>query len=150
MSAITFEQIEHRTESSLALAIWAKQASATVLAFLVCNTILGILSSTLKDLDGSLTTENLDGFTDEQLRDLALKLKELVPRLKELCLQVESPAANRILYTPFVEGVCKATDNLDSSLEDISFALRPDFHDAVSSAINGLGLKADSIAAVQH
>lgn len=149
-AAITFEQIEDRAEDSLALTIWAKRASDTALAVVVGNTLVAILSVSLKKFDRVLATEALERLSQEQLKELAGKLKELLPRLTRLCSELRSIQKYKLLVPSLINSVCETTENLESVLENISFALRPDFHNAVSSAIDRLGVGAETSATVSH
>jgi len=149
-ACITFEQIEDRAENSLALAIWAKRVSATALAFVVGNGLMAFLATSLKNLDQVLTTEALERFSPEQLRDLASKLKELLPRLTRLCAGIQSSPMNKLLLPGLIKDICETAENLESALENIQFALRPEFHDAVSSAIDRLRLGAETSASMSR
>lgn len=149
-ACIPFEKIEDRAENTLALTIWAKRASQTALAVVAGNLILTVLSANLKTLDKLLTTETLERLSPEQLRDLSAKLKELVPRLQDLCLKVQSTPAKRILLSHLVNSVCEGTENLESTLENISFALRPGFNDTVASAIDRIRTKAEASVTLSY
>jgi hypothetical protein len=146
----TFDQIENRTESTLALVIWAKRASDTTLAVVAGNMLLALLSHYLRRLDEVLSTKVLEQFSNEQLADLATKLKELLSRLVPLCSRIESSHAQKFLLPHLVSRVCKSTEDLESTLENISFALRPEFRDVISAAIDKLGLKAEAREVMSH
>jgi len=118
------------------------------LAAVVGNMFLAILSANLKGLHGVLTTEALEKFSPDQLKELSVKLKELMPRFTRLCSEIESSDMKKILLQNLVSSVSESTEDLDSVLENINFSLRPDFQDAISSAIDRLRLGAEASATV--
>jgi len=142
-ACIPFEQIEDRAETSLAWAIWARRASQTAFATIAGNILLAILAASLKNLDGSLTTEALEQLPPDRLRDISVKLKELLLRLTSLCSAIESSTAGKIFVSSLVNDVCETTKNLESVSENIQFALRPEFKSAMESAIDRLRLGAE-------
>jgi hypothetical protein len=148
-ASITFEQIEERAETSLAWAIWAKRASATALSVVVGNAFLAVLAGSLKSLDQALTTEALEKLSPEQLKDLSVKLKELLPRLNSLCGDVKTEHLRKFFFTGLVNQVCEAAEDLESAHETIRFALRPDFNSTLTSAIERLKLGAENSASTK-
>jgi len=142
-ACIPFEQIEDRAESSLAWAIWARRASQTAFATVAGNILLAILSASLRNLDGCLTTEALEQLSPERLREIGVRLKELLLRLTGLCSAIESSSGTRIFIRSLVSDVCETAKNLESVSENIDFALRPEFKSAMESAIDRLRLGAE-------
>jgi hypothetical protein len=144
-ACVPFETVENRADDSLALTIWAKRASSNALAAVVGNALFAALAFSLNRLERVLTTEALEQFSEDQLRELSTKLKELMPRLARLCSEIESNhIAKKLLLRDLVKNVCESTENLDSALENINFALRPEFNAAISSAITRLRLGAEA------
>jgi hypothetical protein len=145
-ACITFEQIENRTENSLALAIAAKRASQNALAAVTGNAILLLLAASLRNLVEALSTESLERMTEGQLNALSVRLGELLPRMKALCSAINRTHSRRLLWPTLVSTVRDTTEELESVLENIRFALRPDFQHAINSAVGRLNIAERSTA----
>ncbi len=144
---ITFEQIESRAESTLALAIHVRRAKENVLAHTVLLPLLAYLNRELNKLITALKTPSVETCNDEQLVELADLLKQIHAFLGKLLLGAEQSNLYRFkaVQKRFkrIEDRC---EDLESIIENIHLAVNPTFHKVVSSALAQLNVKIDENA----
>src|SRR5215469_13062789 len=144
---ITFEEIESRAESTLALAIYARRAKENVLAHTVLLPLLAYLNRELGKLTLALKTPSIETWNDEQLAELADLLKQIHAFLGKLLLGAEQSNLYRFkaVQKQFkrIEDRC---EDLESIVENIHLATNPTFHKVVSSALAQLNVGVDENA----
>ena len=138
---ITLDQIESRTATSLALAIYARRLRDGFLALTVGFPILTLLNLRLSQLKTPLRSGALDSLSDEQLNEVAGLLKQLNASLVRIG-QNEELRSQSILTKSLAE-IEEYVEDFDSILENIYLSLSPDFHRVVSLAISRLGLEVE-------
>jgi hypothetical protein len=148
---ITFEDIESRAESSVALAIHARHIKDGLLAHTVGYLVFSVLAYKVNDLSSRLQTPVLEKCNDAQLSELADLLKQLVVRLVRITTQAEESDLERyaILRKP-LQRIENSIEEFDSIIENVYLAINPDFHKAVSSAIDKLHLGVEESATLQR
>jgi len=144
---ITFEQIESRAESTLALAIYARRAKENVLAHTVLLPLVAFLNRELDKLTTALKTPAVETCNDEQLTEIADLLKQIHTFLGKLLFGAEQSNLYRFkaVRKQFkrIEDRC---EDLESIIENIHLAINPTFHKVVSSALAQLNVGADENA----
>lgn len=148
---ITFEDLEYRAESTVALAIHARHIKDGVLAHTVGYVVLAILSRKVSDLNRHLRTPELEKCTDEQLSELADLLKQLNARLVRIVSQVRQADAHRFaIVERQLAKLENAIEDLESIIENVYLAINPEFRTVVSSAIQKLGIGVEERAALSR
>jgi len=148
---ITFEDLESRTESTVALAIHARHIKDGILAHTVGYLLLAVLSRKVANLNKHLRTPELEKCTDEQLSNLADLIKQLIARLAKIVSHIRQSDVNN--FTIVERQLDKIEDNiedLESIVENIYLAVNPEFHNVVSSAIRKLGIGVEERATLSH
>lgn len=146
---ITFEEIESRAASTLALAIYARRAKEHVLAHTVLLPLVAYLNRELNKLTIALKTPSVETCNDQQLVELANLLKYIHAFLGKLLLGAEQSNVYRFkaVQRQFkqIEDRC---EDLESIIENIHLAINPAFHKVVSSALAQLDVRVDENAAL--
>lgn len=148
-SCITFEEIESRAESTLALAIYARRAKEHVLANTVLLPLLAYLNRELDKLTTALKTPSVEKCNDEQLVELADMLKQVHAFLGKLLLGAEQSNLYRFkAVRKQFKRIEDRSEDLESIIENIHLAVNPAFHKVVSSALAQLNVGVDENAAL--
>jgi len=144
---ITFEEIESRAESTLALAIHARRAKENVLAHTILFPLLVFLNRKLNELTHGLSVASLEKCNDEQLREVADLLKQVHVWLEKLLLGAEQSEMYRfkVIQKQF-KRIANGCEDLESIVENIHLAINPTFHKVVSSALAQLTVGVDENA----
>jgi len=145
-ACITLDQIEARTATSVALAIYARRVQDTFVSIAVGKPLLGLLNLRLNQLKTPLRSGFLEKLSDEQLAEVAGLLKNLNACLLRLA-EDERLRTNYYLKSG-IERIRENREDFESILENIYLTLDPGFHKAVSSAIDKLNLGVDDRAAM--
>lgn len=145
-ACITLDQIEARTATSVALAIYVRRVQATFVAIAVGKPLLGLLNIRLNQLKAPLRSGVLNQLSDDELREVAGLLKNLNSCLLRLA-EDNKPFANHYLRSG-IEKIKESREDFESILENIYLALDPGFHKAVSSAIDKLNIGVEERAAM--
>ena len=143
---ITFDEIESRTESTVALAIYARQVQAGFWAYAIGVPLLHILNTRLDDLKASLDTAFLNKLNDEQMIELSDLLKQLHSRLE----RIVSTQSQFKHVKKNLERIEDSAEDLESIVENIHLAVNQGFHKVVSSAISNLNVEAGESATMSH
>lgn len=148
-SCITFEEIESRAASTLALAIYARRAKEHVLAHTVLLPLVAYLNRDLNKLTIALKTPSVEACNDQQLVELANLLKYIHAFLGKLLLGAEQSNAYRFkaVQRQF-KRIDDRREDLESIIENIHLAINPTFHKVVSSALAQLDVRVDENAAL--
>lgn len=144
---ITFEELESRTESSVALAIHARHVKDSVFAYTLGYFLLSFLASKVSDLRDRLKTPNLEKCNDEQLTELAELLKQLARWLSKLTDDAATVGLrNFIVLRKPLKRIEECADDFESIVENIYLAINPEFHTVATSAIDKLSAGAEDCA----
>jgi len=143
---ITLDQIESRTATSVALAIYAKRVRDGFVTVTLRKPLLALLNFRLNQLKKPLQAGALEGLAPEQLNEVAGLLKQLNSCL--LRLTEDSEIRSHKGLKSAVKSIEESIEDFESILENIYLALDPAFHGAVSSAIERLKLGVEERAAV--
>lgn len=146
---ITFEEIESRAASTLALAIYARRAKEHVLAHTVLLPLVAYLNRDLNKLTLALKTPSVEACNDQQLVELANLLKYIHAFLGKLVLGAEQSNVYRFkaVQRQF-KRIDDRREDLESIIENIHLAINPTFHKVVSSALAQLDVRVDENAAL--
>lgn len=144
---ITFEEIESRAESTLALAIHVRRAKENVFAHTVLLPLVVYLNRELNKLTIALKTPSVETYNDEQLVELAALLKQIHAFLGKLLLGAEQSNVYRFkaVQRQF-ERIEDRCEDLESIIENIHLAINPTFHKVVSSALAQLSVRDENAA----
>jgi hypothetical protein len=141
----TFDQIESRTATSVALAIYSRRVRDSIVAIALGNPLLKVLNLRLSQLKIPLRCGALEKFSPEQLSEVAVLLKSLNASLRRL----DDSGFNSHRYVRAqLDKVAENVDDFESILENIYLALDPGFKKAVSSAISKLNIGVEESAAM--
>jgi hypothetical protein len=137
----TFEEIESRAESTMAVAIFARQARDGLLAYTIGAPLLHFLVAKLDSLYRDLRTASLDTCDEKQLHEIADALRDLDKVLLKLVDAGRDSRLNSFRTLRNLLAKIEArTEDLESIIENINLAANPAFHKVVSSAIEKLEL----------
>jgi hypothetical protein len=145
-SCIALDQIQSRTATSMALAIYARRVREGFFAFTCGRPLLFFLVSRVNQLNASLRSGALEKLSDEQLREVAGLLKQLHVYLVRLS-QDERVNGYWVMKSS-LRSIQESAEDLESIIENIFLSLDPGFHKAVSSATEKLKLGAEERAAM--
>lgn len=148
-ATLTFEQIESRADSTVAWAIHARRVRDGVFACVICAPLVLIVKAKLHDLTRHLSSDVLEGLTDEQARKLADLLQQLSVRLTEINTALRDTGLCRFrILSAVLEKMESSHDDVDSIIENLRLSLNKDFRGAVSSAIDQLKIGVENRAPV--
>ena len=142
----TFDQIESRTATSVALAIYARRVRDGIVAVSLGKPLLKVLNFRLVQLKLPLRHGALDSFSTGQLTEFAGLLRNL--NICLLRLAEDTDVQSHSLLRSDIETVKEHVEDFESILESIYLALDPEFHKAVSSAIDKLNIGVEERAAL--
>lgn len=137
-ACITLDQIESRTATSLAIAIYTRRVRDGFVALIFGKPALAFLNFRLKQLKMPLRVGALDNLSNEQLSEVAILLKQLNAALVRLVENGELRSHGFLTKT--MVQIEDNVEDFESILENIYLSLNPDFHGVVSSAIEKLHL----------
>src|SRR5258706_15867740 len=95
-ATLTFKEIEARTETTVAFAIFAKRIRDHVQAFTIGSLVLPFFARRLEKLSRGLKSGVLDNCTDEQLRELAELLRHLNSQVMKLGEEAETSGIKNV------------------------------------------------------
>lgn len=144
----TFDQVEFRAATSVALANRTRRVRDGFLAATLGKILLVFLNHKLGQLRESLRSGSLDNLSREQLQEVAALLKQLTTSLLRLVEDSELQS-HRVLAADLSETEHRV-EGFESILENIYLALDPEFKIAVSSAIDQLRLGVEESATVSR
>ena len=144
----TFDQIESRTATSVALAIYTRRVLDGFVATTLGRPLLLALGYRLAKLMGGLKSDALDKLTNEQLNEIGGLLKQLFTCLVRL-VRSEELQSHRSLRSS-VRRIEENIEDLESVIENIYLALDPRFNSAMTSAIEKLGLRVEADATMSR
>lgn len=144
----TFDQVEYRAATSVALANRARHVRDGFVAAILGKFLLALLTHKLDQLRQSLRSGSLDKLNQDQLQEVAALLKQLITSL--LRLIEDSELRSHAFLTADLAEIEEKVEGFESILENIYLALDPEFKIAVSSAIDQLRLGVEESAAVSR
>jgi hypothetical protein len=143
---ITFEVLEARAETSVGLAIFAKRMRDGLRSVISGAILLPLLAHKMDELACILKSGILERLSDQQLQELA----DLLKQLNALTKQVQPPVGAPRLIGRYFQRIQDRSEDFESVIENIYLALDPNFHKAVSSAIDKLHVGVEESATLQH
>jgi hypothetical protein len=138
-ACITFDEIESRAASTVALTLHLRRVRAWFFAFTLGAPGLSILDNKLSDLVKTLNCGILERASDEQLKELSELLRPLHFQLLKLPELVAQGGLDRfVIIRNRIRSIENRTEDVESILENVYLALNPDFRSAVSLAVEKL------------
>lgn len=148
---ITFEEVESRAESTVALAIFARRVQEGFWAHAVGVPLLHFLNTKLDDLKLRLSTPFLDKLNDDQMLELSDLLKQLHARLERVVSVSRQSRLDKYKHVKKnLDRIEDSAEDFESIVENIHLAVNPTFHNVVSSAISKLKTEVGESAAMHH
>jgi hypothetical protein len=134
-SAITFDQLESSTDTTLAWVLWGKRANNMLWAAI----LLVIVRTTLARLVRGLTADRLNTLSTEQVGELKKSLQELHAHLVYMlrhrnCDDLKSSS----LFRSSICSLTESTEDLGDIIEDLALASNPQFNTLVSDCVQAL------------
>lgn len=145
-ACITLDQIESRTATSVALAIYVRRARDGFVAVTLGRPLLALLVYRLNQLKVPLRSGTLEKLSDKELNEVAGLLKQLNSSLMRLAQDEELRSHGSLKGA--LQSIQENIEDFESILENIYLTLDPGFHKGVSSAIDKLKLGVEERAAV--
>jgi hypothetical protein len=145
-AAITFEVLEARAETSVGLAIFAKRMRDGLNSVISGAVLLPLLARKMDELACILKSGILERLSDQQLRELA----DLLKQLNALTRHVPRPVSTPRFIERYFQRIQDRSEDFESVIENIYLALDPNFHKAVSSAVDKLHLGVEESATLQR
>jgi|HubBroStandDraft_4_1064222.scaffolds.fasta_scaffold386375_1 hypothetical protein len=148
---ITFEEIEARTENTVAFAIFAKRIRDHVQAFTIGALFLPFFANRLTGLSRALKSGVLDNCSDEQLRELAELLKQLNSQVLKLNAEANASGISSVsTVSGALHRISESSEDFKDILEGIYLTLDPSFNKVMSNAVDRLNLGVKESASVSR
>jgi hypothetical protein len=146
-ACVAFNDIESRAVSTLALAMHVRRIRDGLLEAVVLTPLVALLINRTSALRNKLRGGVLEKLSDEQLKNLAIRLIDLNFTLRELA---RTGMIYPVLRIP-LHKIQESAEDFDSIVENIYLTLDPSFHRIIESAIEELRLPGvEERATVSH
>ena len=146
-TTLTFDQMERNADRTLAVALWSRHVTGLV----ACVPWFGILHTTLRWLLRSLARGNhLGSLTDEQVSELAAKLREVHAQLTFLLdHRAMRSLKAKPLFSRFIDSLEEDTEDLYDVIENLVFSNSREFRSLLGDCVQHLSTS-DSLEPVGH
>lgn len=137
-TALTFDQMERRAETTLGVALWAKNAKNNAVAAMW----LAVLDQAVKGLVKLVSSKDkLVALSDQQALELAKKLQNVNYQLDFLFHRNRvKELRNNILFSGSLNGLESSAEDLGDIIEDLMLSCDPRFRSTLKDCIQALPL----------
>jgi hypothetical protein len=135
-TTLTFDQMDRSADRTLAIVLWARHVKNVAEGTLLFATLNAFLRSLVRSLSRD---EKLNSLSDEQTKELTLKLTELHTHLAEMLDHNGIVLLRRkSLFRGSIDGIEESAEDLCDIVHDLKLSYNQDFRAIVADCVTSI------------